>query len=86
MIFQKCVSDKQETIKIELIFLVIFCVNLFQMLAVLKNCPSSLSMGSLKESIDPNLLDLYPHDCAYKVSSLFIQLYFPFSSVNSEIF
>lgn len=85
MVFQKCDSDKQETIKIELIFLVIFCQPL-QMLAVLKNSPSSLSMGSLKESIDPNLLDLYPHDCAYKVSSLFIQLYFPFSSVNSEIF
>eukprot|EP00268_Persea_americana_P046251 TRINITY_DN475_c1_g1_i1.p1 TRINITY_DN475_c1_g1~~TRINITY_DN475_c1_g1_i1.p1 ORF type:complete len:659 (-),score=94.28 TRINITY_DN475_c1_g1_i1:1009-2985(-) len=40
------------------------------MLAALRNCPSSMSMASLKQCIDPNLMDLYPHDCAYKVAML----------------
>ncbi|KAK1313815.1 LysM domain receptor-like kinase 3 [Acorus calamus] len=40
------------------------------MLATLKNCPSSMSMESLKDCIDPNLMDLYPHDCVYKMAML----------------
>lgn len=38
-----------------------------QMLNALRNTPNSMSMESLKECIDPNLMDLYPHDCLYKV-------------------
>ncbi|CAN6441297.1 unnamed protein product [Victoria cruziana] len=38
------------------------------MLAALRNSPSSMNMASLKECIDPNLMDLYPHDCVYKVN------------------
>ncbi|PNY08952.1 lysM domain receptor-like protein kinase 3-like protein [Trifolium pratense] len=33
------------------------------MLAVLRNSPDSLSMSSLKDYIDPNMMNLYPHDC-----------------------
>ncbi|KAF8407101.1 hypothetical protein HHK36_006226 [Tetracentron sinense] len=40
------------------------------MLAALRNAPSSMSMSSLKDCIDPNLMDLYPHDCVYKVAVL----------------
>ncbi|KAG1346601.1 lysM domain receptor-like kinase 3 [Cocos nucifera] len=36
------------------------------MLGALKNSPNSMSMASLKDYIDPNLMDLYPHDCIYK--------------------
>lgn len=38
------------------------------MLAALKNSPDSLSMSSLKDYIDPNMMDLYPHDCLFKVT------------------
>ena len=38
-----------------------------QMLAALRNSPNSTSMSSMKDCIDPNLMDLYPHDCLYKV-------------------
>lgn len=41
-------------------------VNL-QMLAALRNSADSMSMSSLKDHIDPNLMDLYPHDCLFKV-------------------
>ncbi|KAL6006071.1 hypothetical protein ACLOJK_040116 [Asimina triloba] len=40
------------------------------MLAALRNCPNSMSMANLIECIDPNLMDLYPHDCAYKMAML----------------
>ncbi|XP_042486047.1 lysM domain receptor-like kinase 3 isoform X2 [Macadamia integrifolia] len=40
------------------------------MLAALKNSPNSMSMSSLKDCIDPNLMDLYPHDCVYKMAML----------------
>ncbi|KAI3945302.1 hypothetical protein MKX01_035063 [Papaver californicum] len=40
------------------------------MLAALKNSTSSMSMTSLRECIDPNLVDLYPYDCVYKVAML----------------
>ncbi|XP_031488293.1 lysM domain receptor-like kinase 3 [Nymphaea colorata] len=40
------------------------------MVAALRNSPNSMSMASLKECIDPNLMDLYPHDCVYKMSML----------------
>ncbi|OVA12493.1 Protein kinase domain [Macleaya cordata] len=40
------------------------------MLAALKNSPNSMSMSSLRECVDPNLMDLYPHDCVYKIAML----------------
>lgn len=40
------------------------------MLAALKKSPNSTSMASLKGYIDPNLMDLYPHDCVYKMAIL----------------
>ncbi|KAL4194212.1 hypothetical protein AMTRI_Chr05g58220 [Amborella trichopoda] len=40
------------------------------MLGALRNSPSSMSMVSLKDCIDPNLMDLYPHDCVYKMAML----------------
>ncbi|OEL20026.1 LysM domain receptor-like kinase 3 [Dichanthelium oligosanthes] len=36
------------------------------MLTALRKCPSSMYMGNLKDCIDRNLRDLYPHDCVYK--------------------
>jgi len=42
-----------------------------QMLGVLRNSPDSMSMSSLRDYIDPNMMDLYPHDCVFKVSSHF---------------
>jgi hypothetical protein len=38
-----------------------------QMVNALRNTPNSMSMESLKECIDPNLMDLYPRDCLFKV-------------------
>lgn len=43
------------------------------MLSALRNCPNSMYMGSRKDCIDPNLMDLYPHDCVYKMAMLAIQ-------------
>lgn len=40
------------------------------MSSVLRNCPDSMSMSNMKDYIDPNLLDLYPHDCLYKLAML----------------
>ncbi|KAD6118668.1 hypothetical protein E3N88_09939 [Mikania micrantha] len=40
------------------------------MLAVLKNAPEFISTSSLKDHIDPNLMDLYPHDCVFKIFQL----------------
>jgi len=40
------------------------------MLAVLKNSPDSMNMSSLKEFVDPNMMDLYPHDCLFKIATL----------------
>jgi hypothetical protein len=40
------------------------------MLAALRNTPDSMSMSSLKDLIDPNMMDLYPHDCVFKVNAL----------------
>ncbi|KAL8138692.1 hypothetical protein V2J09_004693 [Rumex salicifolius] len=40
------------------------------MLAVLRNVPDSTSMSNMKAYIDPNLMDLYPHDCVFKVAML----------------
>ncbi|XP_010267144.1 PREDICTED: lysM domain receptor-like kinase 3 isoform X2 [Nelumbo nucifera] len=40
------------------------------MLAALRNSPNSMSMSSLKDCIDPSLMDLYPHDCVYKMAML----------------
>lgn len=38
------------------------------MLGALKNSPDSMRMSGLKDHIDPNLLDLFPHDCVFKVN------------------
>ncbi|KAL1210948.1 LysM domain receptor-like kinase 3 [Cardamine amara subsp. amara] len=40
------------------------------MLAALKNSPDSMNMSSLKEFVDPNMMDLYPHDCLFKIAML----------------
>ncbi|CAN6456767.1 unnamed protein product [Victoria cruziana] len=40
------------------------------MLAALQDCPNAMSMTSLKDCIDPSLMDLYPHDCVYKMAML----------------
>lgn len=43
-------------------------LTLLQMLAALRNSPDSTSMTSLKDQLDPSLMDLYPSDCVFKVS------------------
>ncbi|KAI9109387.1 hypothetical protein K1719_019441 [Acacia pycnantha] len=40
------------------------------MLAALRNSPDSMSMSSLRNHIDPNMMDLYPHDCVFKMAML----------------
>ncbi|KAK9066100.1 hypothetical protein SSX86_015502 [Deinandra increscens subsp. villosa] len=40
------------------------------MMAVLKNAPDSIATSSLKGHIDRNLMDLYPHDCVFKMAML----------------
>ncbi|CAO2197685.1 unnamed protein product [Urochloa humidicola] len=40
------------------------------MLNALRKCPSSMYMGNLKDCIDRNLRDLYPHDCVFKMAIL----------------
>jgi serine/threonine protein kinase len=40
------------------------------MLAVLRNSPDSMSMSSMKDYIDPNMMNLYPHDCVFKMALL----------------
>ncbi|XP_028756200.1 lysM domain receptor-like kinase 3 [Neltuma alba] len=40
------------------------------MLAALRNSPDSMSMSSLRTHIDPNMMDLYPHDCVFKMAML----------------
>ncbi|XP_039012055.1 lysM domain receptor-like kinase 3 [Hibiscus syriacus] len=39
------------------------------MLATLRNTPDSVSMSNM-DYIDPNMLDLFPHDCVFKVAML----------------
>ncbi|XP_019058593.1 PREDICTED: lysM domain receptor-like kinase 3 [Tarenaya hassleriana] len=39
-------------------------------LTALRSSPDSTRMASLKEFIDPNLVDLYPNDCLFKVAML----------------
>jgi hypothetical protein len=38
-----------------------------QILAALRSSPDFMSMSSMKDYIDPNMMDLYPHDCLFKV-------------------
>ncbi|KAH6782320.1 protein kinase family protein / peptidoglycan-binding LysM domain-containing protein [Perilla frutescens var. hirtella] len=40
------------------------------MVAALRNSPDSMTMSSMKDHVDPNLMDLYPHDCLFKVAML----------------
>ncbi|KAK9677039.1 hypothetical protein RND81_11G118000 [Saponaria officinalis] len=40
------------------------------MVSALRHVPDSMSMSNLRDYIDPNLMDLYPHDCVYKVAML----------------
>ncbi|CAH8357653.1 unnamed protein product [Eruca vesicaria subsp. sativa] len=42
----------------------------FGMLTALKNSPDSMNMLSLKEFTDPNMMNLYPHDCLFKIAML----------------
>lgn len=36
----------------------------------LRDSPNPLQMGRLRELIDPNLMDMYPQDCLYKMAKL----------------
>uniref|UniRef100_A0A2P2MKG3 LysM domain receptor-like kinase 3 n=1 Tax=Rhizophora mucronata TaxID=61149 RepID=A0A2P2MKG3_RHIMU len=38
------------------------------MLAALRSSPDSTNMTSMKDHIDPNMMDLYPRDCLFKVN------------------
>ncbi|XP_038714322.1 lysM domain receptor-like kinase 3 isoform X2 [Tripterygium wilfordii] len=40
------------------------------MLAALRSTPDSMSMSSMKDYIDSNMMDLYPRDCLYKMAML----------------
>ncbi|XP_012470141.1 lysM domain receptor-like kinase 3 [Gossypium raimondii] len=40
------------------------------MLAALRNTPDLLSISNMKDYIDPSMLDLYPHDCVFKMAML----------------
>ncbi|XP_062220709.1 lysM domain receptor-like kinase 3 [Phragmites australis] len=40
------------------------------MLTALRKYPSSMYKGNMKDCIDCNLRDLYPHDCVYKMAML----------------
>nr|ASM47238.1 lysm-containing receptor kinase 4 [Parasponia rugosa] len=40
------------------------------MLGALKNTSDSMSMSNMKDYIDPNMMDLYPHDCLFKMAML----------------
>ncbi|KAI5072780.1 hypothetical protein GOP47_0012886 [Adiantum capillus-veneris] len=40
------------------------------MVRALRESPSFLQMGRLRELADPNLLDMFPHDCLYKMAKL----------------
>ncbi|CAL5443897.1 unnamed protein product [Camellia sinensis] len=40
------------------------------MLAAFKNSPDSMTMSSMKDHIDPNLMELYPQDSVFKVAML----------------
>ncbi|KAL8043190.1 hypothetical protein ABFX02_09G102800 [Erythranthe guttata] len=40
------------------------------MVAALRNSPDSMTMSSLKDHIDPSLIDLCPHDCLFKMAIL----------------
>nr|BAI79272.1 LysM type receptor kinase [Lotus japonicus] len=40
------------------------------MLAALRNSPDSMSMSGVRDYIDPNMMNLYPHDCVFKMAML----------------
>ncbi|KAM1359636.1 hypothetical protein ACFX11_046609 [Malus domestica] len=40
------------------------------MQTALRTSPDSVSMSNLKDYIDPNMMDLYPHDCLFKVAMI----------------
>ncbi|CAN1168472.1 LysM domain receptor-like kinase 3 [Linum perenne] len=40
------------------------------MLAALRSSPDTMTLASLKDHIDPNMMDLYPHDCLFKAVML----------------
>ncbi|GLT49020.1 hypothetical protein SLA2020_226060 [Shorea laevis] len=40
------------------------------MLATLRSTPDSMSFSKMKNYIDPNMMDLYPHDCVFKMAML----------------
>lgn len=40
------------------------------MLVALRNTPDSMSISKLKDYIDPNMMDLFPRDCVFKMAML----------------
>ncbi|KAM0956659.1 hypothetical protein ACFX2I_024841 [Malus domestica] len=40
------------------------------MQTALRTSPDSTSMSNLKDYVDPNMMDLYPHDCLFKVAMI----------------
>lgn len=68
-------DDKRSIHKIPFFFFVRVQVQslceTMQMLAALRNSPDSMSMSSMKDYIDPNMMDLYPHDCLFKVKDYY---------------
>lgn len=40
------------------------------MVRALRDCPNPIQMGRLRELVDPNLLDMFPQDCLYKMAKL----------------
>ncbi|KAL5576913.1 hypothetical protein UlMin_018612 [Ulmus minor] len=40
------------------------------MLPILRNVPDSTSMSNMRDYIDPNMMDLYPRDCLFKMVML----------------
>eukprot|EP00250_Pteridium_aquilinum_P012342 c20668_g1_i2 orf=357-2045(-) len=39
-------------------------------LRALRDCPNPIQMGRLRELVDPNLMDMFPQDCLYKMAKL----------------
>lgn len=40
------------------------------MLRAVRECPNPIQMGRLRELVDPNLMDMFPQDCLYKMAKL----------------
>ncbi|KAH7424234.1 hypothetical protein KP509_12G096100 [Ceratopteris richardii] len=40
------------------------------MMRALRECPNAMQIGQLRALVDPNLLDMFPQDCLYKMAKL----------------